>query len=647
MDYFKNVDKQVERTRTGKTILHEGYLSNSVIKVPVEEGFKSSSVLKKKKEKEIEAKTKAKEKSQTLAKKFEKGRIEKEKKVATFNKKLSELPKKGKTKVLKRVLTEMYLDSLYIDDDFKLENFNNIANIVENYVDTNGGYTLIENAYLSNNSVLLKKIMELCEETSKKACKRIAEETSETKDHEQLDFELNDDEVKEFDYRKGEIGLDQISNVVKDKVLAVVKEEQKREAKLSEMMEDIETELSEDKSITDEKSVKEALQKIFVQASPTEEGTLFNSLLRTSYKSVIEGKDVLFQYNTLTEAVEEDEDVFLSNLSIDDVELEEDIYSYDLPDNDELLDDDLSEIFEENANDILNSIDNDDIDTLEEALKDMAEKIKKKVKSTKSKKKASNMKKDIRKIQDGTEELADEACKSTKEGCKKKAAIESFIDNLEESVDVLDYILEAHLNAEIEVMESITESKNGKTFVKPLASKKDGKLKDVKFMYKLKAIEKEIEKIAKNIKSERSGNKAMQLVEKNMKVLENLKSNITEPNKLSAISKLTSKLEKLKKDLSKKVKTLKENHMFEDEIDYDLIDLEDVKEGCFQEDIDFEDEEDEFEDDEPVNETINMDMILTEAIAKYTMLELSHTINLSKYNSARVRTMANSLLNKK
>lgn len=645
MEYFKNVDKQVECTRTGFDVLHDGYLSNSIINVPVEEGFKSSSVLKKVEKKKKDAEKKAKSKADELAKKFSKGRLDRDTREATFTKKLNDLSKNGKKKVLKRILTEMYIDSLYLDDDFKLDNFNAIADIVENYLDNNGGYTIIENAYRQTGSHLIKKIMDICEETSKKVTKRITEEAIKEKNHEMLSFDLTNEEVKEFDYAKSEIGLDQISNIIRDKVLSVVKDEQEREAKHAQLMEDIESELSEDPSVKDEKTIEEALHRIFVQSSPTEEATLFNSLLRDCYKSVIENANAIFKYNTLTESVGEDEDTFLADITLDDVELEEDTFLDSLESDDELSDEDAIEIFEAHSSEIIDAIENEG-ENLEEALKNITDKMKNLSKKTKSKKKAKSIKKDIRKIQKHTEELFTSAdLPKTKEGCSNKV-IESFVDELEESVDILDNILEAHLNAELDVMESITEAKNGKGFVKPIMSNKDKKLKDIKFMYKIKAVEKEISNLTKKVKSERSGNKLSQIVDKNLKILDNLKVSINDKNKLSAINSLEKKLEKIKKDLSKKINALRENYEFEDDFDYDMISFEDVQEGCFQEDIDFEDEE---YDDENVEEctSINMDMVLVEAIARYTLLEMCHTLNLERFDSDRVRRIATSILNKK
>lgn len=652
MDYFKNVDKKVECTRTGFTDLHDGYLSNSIINVPVQEGFKSSSVLKKTEKAKKEAEKKAKSKASELAKKFDNGCLERYKRDATFTDKLSKFTKKGKKKVLKRILTEMYLDSLYVDEDFKLENFNQISNIVDKYVEDNGGYALIENAYARTNSPLVKKIMTICEETAKKACKRITEENVEKQEHENLNFDLNEDEVKEFDYAKGEIGLDQISTVIKDKVLNVVREEQEREAKHAELMEDIENELANDKNVVDPKSLQEALQKIFVQASPTEEATLFNSLLRDCYKTVIENENAMFRYECLSESVGEDEPVFFSNISLEDVELEEDSFLDRESDFDELVDEDVTEIFESHSDEIINAFENDG-EHLEEALKNVSKKIKNLSKKTKSKKKALKIKKDIRTIQKQTEDLLpfvkgkakEEGCKKAKEeACKK--TVESFIDDMEESVDVIDSILEAHLNAELEVMESITEAKNGKQFVKPLVSKNDKKLKDINFMYKIKAIEKEINKISKSVKSERSGGKAIQLINKNLSILDKLKSSLSDGNKLIAVNTLQKKLEKVKKDMDKKIQSLRENYEFEDEFDYDMISMEDVQEGCFQEEIDFDEEDEEVYEVEECS-TINMDMVLVEAIAKYTLLEMCHTLNLEKFDYNRVRRMSTGLLNKK
>ena len=42
MEYFKNTETRVRRTSTGITELPDGYLSNSVVNIPVTEGSKPS-----------------------------------------------------------------------------------------------------------------------------------------------------------------------------------------------------------------------------------------------------------------------------------------------------------------------------------------------------------------------------------------------------------------------------------------------------------------------------------------------------------------------------------------------------------------------------------------------------------------------------
>lgn len=195
--------------------------------------------------------------------------------------------------VLENVIGSIYYDALYLDDDFKEYNSGAITESVHDFLDERGGYKYIQEAYNRTKSPLLKSIMDICEETAREVSERKVKECNEKSDDKQsLDdikiFDMNDEEKEKLDYDKDSIGLDKISGVIKDKILNVVKEEKKREAEHVELIDEIESQLSEDEEVNDEKAVAEALSSIFVQNTNIEEGTLFNSMLRKNYKSVIE-----------------------------------------------------------------------------------------------------------------------------------------------------------------------------------------------------------------------------------------------------------------------------------------------------------------------------------------------------------------------
>lgn len=639
MDYFKNTETRVRRTSTGITELHDGYLSNSIVNVPVTEGSKpSKSIIAKSAKQKKELEKKVQDKRKQINKQFSNAKLEMATKKAKFDKKLGEMHSKGKKAIFKRLVTEMYIESLYLDESFILENFENIANIVDTFIEENGGYSLLENAYFQSKSPLLKQMIDICESTTKKVNERVYKESAETQDLDLLNFDLNSDEKEELDYQKRDLGIDEISSIVKDKVLRVVKDEKAREKKHEELKNDIEQELSENPDVVDEKSVKESLARMFTQVSPTEEGTLFNALLRSNYKNMLEGNSTLFT----NEFGITNENSLLDELDIDEADLEDENDEFEFEDEDLIQDEEMFEIFDASAQNIVNNLSSEEesSEELEEAFSDIQNKVKSCVKNIKSCKRAKKVKKDIRKIQKSTEELEEkcnskstEGCKSkSTEACKKKAAVESFIDVLDDCVEDLDNIIDLHESVMVEVNEAMRTTKGGKTFVNPIMKLNDIKLPDAKFMYKVKAVEKGVNKLVESSNSKNVATNTKKIIDKNISNINDMIEKLKKSTEKTAANKIKA-LEGLKSKLQNKLSSVKES-------------IEYLEESVFIEEsniIEFDEEE--FIDDVCEN-TVNMDMILAQTIANYTLMEMCYTIKLTNYRSQDIKKMSHDMLNK-
>lgn len=579
MDYFKNTETRVRRTSTGITELHDGYLSNSIVNIPVTEGSKQSkSIIAKTAKQKEELEKKVQDKRKQINKQFSNAKLEMAAKKAKFDKKLGEMHSKGKKAIFKRLVTEMYIESLYLDESFILENFENIANIVDTFIEENGGYSLLENAYLQSKSPLLKQMIDICESTTKKVNERVYKESAKTQDLDLLNFDLNHDEKEELDYQKRDLGIDEISAIVKEKVLKVVKDEKAREKKHEELKNDIEQELSENPDVVDEKSVKENLARMFTQVSPTEEGTLFNALLRSNYKNILEGNSTLFT-NEFGITIENS---LLDDLDIDEADLEDENDEFE--EEDLIQDEEMFEIFDASAQDIVNNLshDEDSSEELEEAFSDIKNKVKSCVKNIKSCKRAKKVKKDIRKIQKSTEELEEKCNSKSTSTCKKKAAVESFIDMLDDCVEELDNIIELHESVMVEVNEAMRTSKGGKNFVNPIMKLNDIKLPDVKFMYKVKAVEKEVNKLVKSSNNKNVATNTKKIIDKNISninsMIEKLKKSVEKSasNKLKALEGLKSKLQNKLSSVKESIEYLEESILVEE---HESIDIELLEEG--------------------------------------------------------------------
>jgi hypothetical protein len=221
---------------------------------------------------------------------------------------VNEIYKRGREVLFKQLLFEMFSKSLYLDEEFIIEQQNNLKAVIDSYVNKNGGFALLEKAYKETKSPLLKNMIQLCESVARKVSQRKLKEAQENPDETSLiNFELNEEESQEFDYEKEKLGIDELADLVKNKVLTVIQDEKQRQAEEEELYRDLESELSES-----EESVEESLQKLIIKDLPIEESTLFNSLFRHSYKEALEAL-----HNATDPEVYDDDDAYMYDINFD------------------------------------------------------------------------------------------------------------------------------------------------------------------------------------------------------------------------------------------------------------------------------------------------------------------------------------------
>ena len=272
---------------------------------------------------------------------------------------LAQLGEVTKVGVLENILTSLVYESLYLDDEFKDFNMTVIEEAVHNFVEDRGGYSYLTDAYNRTKSPLLKSIMDICEESGKEINQRRITEMKDGKNNElaEIRFNVTSDEKDRIDYSKDSIGIQQVADAIKNKVLNVVKDEKKRETEHAELMDEIESQLTEDPEVNNPEQVAEALSRIFIKNTNIEEATLFNTILRTNYKRVLENG-----YN----------DLELMRMGEDDINIDDNFINTKL--DDFLLDDEISEsnkltnkdmknvfdefIYQMNNNTELNDLDN-------------------------------------------------------------------------------------------------------------------------------------------------------------------------------------------------------------------------------------------------------------------------------------------------
>ena len=229
MSYFDNANTNVTRKSFGskvdKTFQREGV-------VPIKD--------RKKDEKDILAES---AKYNELNKKVEGSRLEALKEARAYETQLREGYRKVKNDLIKDFLSEICVESLLVDKDVVDNNLKNIVFMVENQIDDLGGFEGIKSIAESNQNPVLLNIVNMCEEMSQEIGERVITEAKGCAKN--INFNLNKQEMIEYDYKKKEIGSDTIINTIKDKVFQVVQDEQQQNAERQEVMSEIEGKIQE------------------------------------------------------------------------------------------------------------------------------------------------------------------------------------------------------------------------------------------------------------------------------------------------------------------------------------------------------------------------------------------------------------------
>lgn len=203
---------------------------------------------------------------------------------------INRIAKTAKDMILKDILFEVFYNALVMDDSFLRENFGCIKHLTDKYVDDNGGFDMLHKA-IDNKSVgteILKRVKKTCETIALEVCERKLRDSKATGQIDLIDFDMTEDEKDKLDYAKtNTLNIDQISALVKNKVLTVVKDEKERHETNSELIEKIEDDLKANENVKDEKSLNEAMNKIVINKAIIEESTLFDALFRDSYQEYI------------------------------------------------------------------------------------------------------------------------------------------------------------------------------------------------------------------------------------------------------------------------------------------------------------------------------------------------------------------------
>lgn len=183
----------------------------------------------------------------------------------------------GKEEVYKEVMYRLFEQCLFVDQEVKETQSAELRGLVNEYVEKNGGIATLESKM--SGSKFLRDIKVVCESTAKTVSKRKVKETN-AEPKLQITFDLNEDENKKLNDDISSLDSDTLEKLVKEKVVKVLEDEKARANKKAEYSKEIEDNVAS--------AVNESIMQKIHSKDPFEQTTLWDGLMRSSYKEVLE-----------------------------------------------------------------------------------------------------------------------------------------------------------------------------------------------------------------------------------------------------------------------------------------------------------------------------------------------------------------------
>lgn len=132
--------------------------------------------------------------------------------------------------ILREYFTTLVAESLIWDEEAILENMASIRYGCHKYVATLGGLAAVKEAAIKNKSTYLNHVYDVCMEAGKKIAKKKTEKlkkeiNADNVKNQQIDFSIETADQDDINKRIKDLDVDNLSEMVKDKVLQVVKDE--------------------------------------------------------------------------------------------------------------------------------------------------------------------------------------------------------------------------------------------------------------------------------------------------------------------------------------------------------------------------------------------------------------------------------------
>lgn len=152
--------------------------------------------------------------------------------------------------ILAECFNTVFVKALPHDKDYVDENINTIKNMGAMYVKKIGGVKALAESTNRTNSPFLRALLEFCNEFSQaiimERVKEINEAETEEEIKEMISPQLNDEERNTILVKMDKLGSDELAEMISNKVIDVVRDEQQREKDQAEILDTMEKDMNED-----------------------------------------------------------------------------------------------------------------------------------------------------------------------------------------------------------------------------------------------------------------------------------------------------------------------------------------------------------------------------------------------------------------
>lgn len=152
--------------------------------------------------------------------------------------------------ILAECFNTVFVKALPHDTDYVDENIKTIKNMGAMYVKKIGGVKALAESTNRTNSPFLRALLEFCNEFSQaiimERVKEINEAETEEEIKEMISPQLNDEERNTILVKMDKLGSDELAEMISNKVIDVVRDEQQREKDQAEILDTMEKDMNED-----------------------------------------------------------------------------------------------------------------------------------------------------------------------------------------------------------------------------------------------------------------------------------------------------------------------------------------------------------------------------------------------------------------